>query len=157
MSYSDKLLLLHEEIQHLQAAQQHLIFSLGRTKDRLDCNPETLTPEELERFESLTSRFARLADVLTQRVMRLIDDIELVPPGTMLDRINRAEKRGWVEQAHVLIQIRELRNLIAHEYAADEMAEIYQAIHLLAPTLSLITQRTSDYAAALLTRVQAFQ
>jgi len=52
MGYSDKLLLLREEIQHLQAAQQHLVFSLGRTKDRINCNPETLTPEELERFHA---------------------------------------------------------------------------------------------------------
>jgi hypothetical protein len=49
---------------------------------------------------------------------------ELTGSSTVLDRIYRAEKRGWVV-ASELIKIRELRNLIAHEYATDKMAEIF--------------------------------
>lgn len=64
----------------------------------------------------------------------LIDELELVGSSTILDRIYRAEKRGWI-QADRLIQIRELRNLIAHEYAADSLDEIYDAIAALAPKL----------------------
>ena len=53
---------------------------------------EALPPEQLERLESLTSRFARLADLLIQRVFRLIDEIELTGGCSLLDRIYRAEK-----------------------------------------------------------------
>jgi hypothetical protein len=56
--------------------------------------------------------------MLIQRLMRLIDEVELAPPGSVLDRIHRAEKRGWVGNAGNLRRIRELRNLVANEYAA---------------------------------------
>lgn len=129
----DKLLLLREELDNLDKAASHLAFSVDRTRALITRKEWTL--EELERLESLSSRFARLSDLLTQRIMRLIDDLELTPEGTLLDRIHRAEKRGWVDDANKLIQIRELRNLIAHEYAADKMVEIYQAVAALAPDL----------------------
>lgn len=137
----DKLLLLKEGLQHLDQAATHLAFSQARTKNLI--HSDNWTPEELERLESLSSRFARLSDILTQKIMRLIDDLELTPGGTLLDRVQRAEKRGWVESASDLIRIRELRNLIAHEYAADKMAEIYQAVGLLAPKLleTIVTVR----------------
>jgi len=72
----------------------HLRFSIDRTQNLL--NQQDWQPEELERLESLASRFARLSDLLMQRVMRLVDDLELTATGTLLDRIHRAEKRGWV-------------------------------------------------------------
>ena len=81
-----------------------------------------------------------------QRVMRLVDDLELTATGTLLDRIHRAEKRGWIDDAIKLVQIRELRNLIAHEYAADKMAEIYAAVAALAPELLAVVPKVAAYA-----------
>lgn len=72
----------------------------------------------------------------------------------MLDRIYRAEKRGWVTRAEVLVRIRELRNLIAHEYAADKMAEIYEAAFILSPELGKIAEQAADYSQSLIKRVQ---
>ncbi len=91
--------------------------------------------EELERLESLTSRFARLTDLLVQRVMRLIDELELTAQDSVLDRIQRVEKRGWMNQTGQLVRIRELRNLIANEYASDKMPDIYRAVATLIPLL----------------------
>ncbi|OZA21856.1 MAG: hypothetical protein B7X93_13510 [Hydrogenophilales bacterium 17-61-9] len=92
--------------------------------------------------------------MLIQRVMRLVDEIELTPSGSVLDRIFRAEKRGWVNRADVLVRIRELRNLIAHEYAADKMAEIYEAVFMLSPELDKIAKQAADYSESLIKRVQ---
>ena len=78
--------------------------------------------------------------------MRLIDDLELTASGTLLDRIHRAEKRGWVDDSITLVRIRELRNLIAHEYAADKMAEIYAAVAALAPELLAVVPKITAYA-----------
>jgi uncharacterized protein YutE (UPF0331/DUF86 family) len=64
----------------------------------------------------------------------------------VLDRIHRAEKRGWVDDARSLIRIRELRNLIAHEYAADKMMEIYEEIVVVSPDLTKVSQNALDYA-----------
>ncbi|PIX98220.1 MAG: hypothetical protein COZ24_01170 [Hydrogenophilales bacterium CG_4_10_14_3_um_filter_63_21] len=143
----DKLLLLHDEIADLHQAADHLRFSLERTRALLP--GADWSPEDMERLEALTSRFARLSDLLTQRIMRLVDDIELIPAGTLLDRMHRAEKRGWINDARDLVRIRELRNLIAHEYAADKMAEIYSSVAVLAPDLLALVPRVAAYVVKL--------
>jgi uncharacterized protein with HEPN domain len=75
-----------------------------------------------------------LADLLVQRIFRLADEIELASAGSLLDRIYRAEKRGWANAVD-LIKIRELRNLIAHEYATEKLPEIHAAVAAMSPTL----------------------
>ncbi len=140
----DKLLLLRNELADFEKAADHLRYSLERTRGLF---PERdWDAEELERLEALASRFSRLSDLLTQRIMRLVDDLELTPANTLLDRIHRAEKRGWVDSAERLVRIRELRNLIAHEYAADKIAEIYAAIAALAPDLLAVVPKAIAHA-----------
>lgn len=144
-----KIELLQEELVGLQQAAQHLSYSLQRCEKLL--GDQHLSPEQLERLESLTSRFARLADLLIQRIFRLIDDIELTGAGTILDRIYRAEKRGW-GNATDLIKMRELRNQIAHEYATDMMQEIFAAVATLTPILLAIVPAVDGYAQTLIRR-----
>lgn len=135
--------MLLAEMAHLRKAAAHLQFSVNRCEPLLD--RQNWAAEELERLESLCSRFARLADLLTQRVMRLVDYIELTPEGSLLDRIYRAEKRGWGSEAGQLVRIRELRNVIAHEYAAEKMPELYAATALLAPQLLAAIPKVTAY------------
>ncbi|WP_295405662.1 hypothetical protein [uncultured Thiocystis sp.] len=146
----EKLQWLREEIANLELAAIHLRFSLDRSRELIDRPSWSL--EELERLESLTSRFARLADLLVQRVMRLIDDLELMSQGSLLDRIQRAEKRGWMEEAGQLVRIRELRNLIAHEYASDKMPDLYRAVAALTPSLLAAIPKVKASADDLLDR-----
>jgi len=142
-----KLLLLQEGLAHLGQTACHLALSHDRTLAIIQQG--NWTSEELERLESLSSRFARLSDLLTQKIMRLIDELELTPDGTLLDRIQRAEKRGWVESAGDLVHIRELRNLIAHEYAADRLPEIYRSVSALTPELLAVVPKVLAYATKL--------
>jgi hypothetical protein len=145
-----KLTLLQEELAGLELAAQHLDYSITRCanlSDWMALGGPTL--EQLERLESLTSRFARLSDLLIQRMFRLIDEIELNGDSTILDRIYRAEKRGWANAAN-LIQIRELRNLIAHEYESESMHEIYTTVLALAPILLASVPKITDAAHLLL-------
>ena len=146
MIHPDKIQLLADECGNLRLAVTHLDFSMERTRELVPRLREELSLEELERLESLASRFARLADMLIQRLMRLVDEFELAPLGSVLDRIHRAEKRGWVEDARSLIRIRELRNLIAHEYAADKMIDIYEEIVAHSPYLIKVSQNVVEYA-----------
>ena len=85
----EKIELLRDELAGLQLAAGHLGYSMERCADLLgrellSTSPEQLPPEQLERLESLTSRFARLADLLIQRIFRLVDEIELTGSGTIL-------------------------------------------------------------------------
>ena len=139
----EKIEMLQEELLSLQLAAGHLGYSMERCLNLID--QEELPPEQLERLESLTSRFARLADLLIQRIFRLVDEIELTGGGSILDRIYRAEKRGWANAAE-LIKIRELRNLIAHEYATEKMPDIYTAVAAMSAALLAAVPKVIAYA-----------
>ncbi len=140
---------LKEELVGLSLAAKHLEYSLERCAELI--GQSDLPPEKLERLESLASRFARLADLLIQRIFRLIDEIELVGMGTVRDRIERADKRGWAN-ASQLVKIRELRNMIAHEYAAEKMVEIYSVVYALATELLAIVPKVSKDAHVLINK-----
>lgn len=144
-----KVELLKEEIVGLSLAAKHLKYSLDRCAELI--GQQDLPPEKLERLESLTSRFARLADLLIQRILRLVDEIELVGIGTVRDRIERADKRGWAD-ASQLVKIRELRNMIAHEYAAEKMVEIYSVVFTLASELLAIVPKVTQGAQILINK-----
>lgn len=144
-----KLEFLREELVGLSLAAKHLEYSLERCAELI--GQTDLPPEKLERLESLTSRFARLADLLIQRIFRLVDEIELVSAGTVRDRIERAEMRGWAN-ASQLVKIRELRNMIAHEYAAEKMVEIYSVVYALANELLAIVPKVSKDAHVLINK-----
>lgn len=139
----DKVLLLRSEIDDLEKAGAYLDASLLRCSGLV--GRSDLSLEEMERLEALTSRFARVADMLIQRVMRLVDELELVSQGSLLDRIYRAEKRGWVDRGEQLVHVRELRNLIAHEYGADKMLEIHASVATMAPGLLMMLPKVKAY------------
>lgn len=96
---------------------------------------ESYSLDELDRFEALTSRFARLCDLLTQRLLRLINELDLETPGTVRDRINRAEKKGALKRADDVVLCRVLRNEIAHEYRPDAVHDIFERVLALTPSL----------------------
>ena len=60
---------------------------------------EHYTEDEFDDFENLASRYARMLDAILNKVFRSIDAIELEDGGTLLDVVNRAEKRGIVDSA----------------------------------------------------------
>jgi hypothetical protein len=67
------------------------------------------------------------------------------------DRIYRAEKRGWIN-ASECIRARELRNLIAQEYATEKMPEIYAAVAAMSPVLLGSVPKVTAYVQTLLQR-----
>jgi hypothetical protein len=60
------------------------------------------TEDEFDRFENLTSRYARTTDLLIGKVLRSIDRVELMNSGSIIDAANGAEKRGIVESVSKL-------------------------------------------------------
>lgn len=103
--------------------------------------------EELTEFEALSSRFARLVDLLIQKIFRLIDELNLSPEGTVRDSINRAEKNLFVDSAESLIEMRRLRNQVAHEYVIEKLSYLFERIVILSPILLDCIERTRKYCA----------
>jgi hypothetical protein len=100
---------------------------------------------ELEQFEVVTARFSRLSDFLIQKIFRLIDALELVDEGTILDRLNRAEKRDLVSSAKQFTELRHVRNTIAHEYEPDEYTRIFKDVLELTPYLLDSVAKAQNY------------
>jgi len=108
--------------------------------------PPGLSNEELESFEALTSRFARLSDIIIQKIFRYIDTLDLEKQGTVRDRINRAEKRGIIDSANDFIEIRMLRNEISHEYQSETIYAIFEKVKELTPVLLKSVPEILDYS-----------
>jgi hypothetical protein len=136
-------LLLEKELRILDGATEVLQYSFNK------CSnigiKRSYAPEELESFESLTGRFARLSDILIQKVFRLVDELDLESQGTVRDRINRAEKKDLIESADTFIEIRMVRNDIAHEYLPEAIQEIFVKVLQLTPALLEGVLRTKAY------------
>lgn len=137
-----KLLLAHE-LKVLADARDLLVYSFNK------CSAigirEAYEPEQLESFESFTGRFACLSDILIQKIFRLVDDLDLETQGTIRDRINRAEKKELIADSDVFVEIRMVRNEIAHEYLPEAIRDIFAKVLSLTPHLLDGVKRTTAY------------
>src|SRR6185369_5728960 len=68
------MLLLERALSILSDAQEVLLYSFNKCS-RIGLKAQ-YEPEELESFESFTGRFARLSDILIQKVFRLVDELD---------------------------------------------------------------------------------
>ena len=116
---------LKEDFTRLDMAVKMLKYSLQRCK-KIGIKTD-YSLEELDRFESLASRFARTSDIYTQKVMKGIILILREEANTFIDRANLFEKLG-ISSAEDLKLIRDLRNEISHEYRADDITAIFEAV-----------------------------
>ena len=107
---------------------------------------QTLSPTAQEEgFEILTSRFARLSDLYTQKLLGLLFRVLQEPDLSFIDKCHRLEKLDLIDSAKVLYDIRELRNKIAHEYALSDLREIQEATKASTQPLIKITEKTIRY------------
>jgi uncharacterized protein YutE (UPF0331/DUF86 family) len=101
--------------------------------------------EEFDKLENLTSRYARTTDMLVNKVFRSIDTVESEDIGTIIDIMNRAEKRGIVSSASILHTIKDLRNNIVHEYKIAEITKFFTDVQKYTPLLLEIIQKVNVY------------
>lgn len=104
------------------------------------------SPEEYDAVETLTSRYARTSDILIQKIFRSIDKVELEDRGTMIDVVNRADKRGLFESVNEIRAIRDLRNQIAHEYSNEELEKLFADVMRFTPRLQRIADNIFAYS-----------
>ena len=145
MNQTDALDLLIQTDTYLQESKEWLLHSyqicskIGKKS--------TYSIVEMDAFEVLSSRFARSSDILIQQMFRTIGMVELEPGGSVLDRINRAEKMGYIESAHEVRTIREIRNTIVNEYQHSEIIQLFHDLLDTTPTLLESIESTHTYIA----------
>lgn len=134
---------LKEDFSRMDRAVHTLKYSLQRCKTIGVKADYSL--EELDRFESLTSRFARTSDIYTQKVMKGVILILREEANTFIDRSNLFEKLE-ISSAEDLKLIRDLRNEISHEYKLDDITEIFEAVIEYSDKLIAVIERTQAFA-----------
>ena len=103
--------------------------------------------EELDRFENLTSRFARTSDIYTQKVMKGIVLVLREEANTFIDKANLFEKLE-IANAEDLKLIRDIRNEISHAYKVDDTAEIFKAVMEYCDNLIEVIDQTKIFVSA---------
>lgn len=143
MKTRDPLLVLQASLKDMEKTAVWLRQSWDRC--RVIQVAEAGSEANAESIEAFMSRFARTVDLLTNKALRALDLAELEPSGSLLDVLNRAERRGVVESAERLREMKNLRNLIAHDYAGEYLAETFQACVEFTSQLLEIIERVRDY------------
>ncbi|MGD1086373.1 MAG: HepT-like ribonuclease domain-containing protein [Verrucomicrobiota bacterium] len=141
--------LLDQALAELASARRHLDFSSQQVAGL----PETLegaTEKQLESAEAFTGRFTRSVDLLVNKVLRSLDRMELNPEGTLLDVIHRAEKRGLVDRAEELREMKDARNMIAYDYAGARAGEIFAFCREQKPVFDAMCERVVAHAGRIL-------
>lgn len=136
---------LTEDLNRLDRSVEMLRYSLQQCR-KIGIK-EDYSLEELDRFESLTSRFARTSDIYTQKVMKGIILVLREEANTFIDRANLFEKLE-IANAEDLKLIRDLRNEISHEYKVDDIAEIFEAVMEYCDKLIEVIDKTKVFVSA---------
>jgi len=125
--------LLFEELDLLKKAVDTLMLSVEKCKTIVPKNEYTF--ENMESFDSLTSKFGRCSDLFTQKVLRTIWMLLHEPFAPFIDLLNKAEKLNIIESADQLLEIRDLRNQITHEYIPEAISDLVPEVISLSTAL----------------------
>jgi hypothetical protein len=116
-------------------ALRHLAYSFVKVQ-KLPNDPNLLSEDQLEIWESFAARFARASDLFTTKLLRLLvmqDDPGF--EGSFRDILDRGEKLGVITSADEWMKIRALRNVSVHDYSDSDLTLIFAQLRNLAPII----------------------
>lgn len=117
---------LLQDLEGMKSSMESLDYSYNKCLNiGIKEDKDEYSPDELESFEALTSRFARTADILTQKILTTVMTLLKENPKSFIDKVNLAEKLEIIPSSVDMQEIRELRNEIAHEYSLRDITEIF--------------------------------
>jgi uncharacterized protein with HEPN domain len=145
ISQKRKLLLaqLDEHLATLDKTSSALVYSYDKCNDIGEKDEYDL--EEQESFEALTSRFARTSDILTQKVIKTLFMLLQENIKTIIDAANFLEKLELIDNADDLLNIREIRNQIAHEYVESDIKDLFLDVLQNVPELRKIISNVEAF------------
>ena len=135
--------ILRKNLESLEKSLFRLKYSYSQSKN-INLQKE-LTDPEFDVLENLSSRFARTLDLVVSKVFRSIDAVELEDAGTLIDVINRAEKRELIESSTRIRELKDLRNQIVHEYETEDLEALFEQIVTFVPEILGIAENVKSY------------
>lgn len=76
-------------------------------------------PERAERLEAFVSRYGRLQDTISDKLLPRWLLALAEQPGSQIEVFQRAERLGVLEDTTQWLEARQLRNRLVHEYSTD--------------------------------------
>jgi hypothetical protein len=86
------------------------------------------TPKEREPFDALSDRYLRAFESCLKYFRTFERTREVAVSETFRDLLQRMHKVGLISDVQTWLNLRDLRNRIAHEYLPEELAKIYEGI-----------------------------
>ena len=102
--------------------------------------------DDFDKLENLTSRFARVTDLLINKMYRAIDVVELKQPGSLIDTINSAEKKQLIDSVDQARTLKDIRNEIAHEYILEDQRLIFSEVLVETKQLLKLSEKAIAYS-----------
>ena len=104
-----------------------------------------LSEDEVEHIDQFLFRFAKLQDAMGEKLFILmLEFLEEENPKSkpFIDTLNRLEQLGLLEYKNTWLELRKIRNNIAHQYEDDpkQASEALNSIYAAKPTLERIFQ-----------------
>lgn len=104
-----------------------------------------LSEDEVEHIDQFLFRFAKLQDAMGEKLFILmLEFLEEENPKSkpFIDTLNRLEQLGLLEDKNTWLELRKIRNNIAHQYEDDpkQASEALNSIYAVKPTLESIFQ-----------------
>ena len=72
--------------------------------------------------------------------------MELEESGTIIDILNKAHKRGLIDSIEEIRELKELRNIISHEYAGAKLKMVFESVFKHTPTLFKFVEKAQSYS-----------
>jgi len=120
-------------------------FKKCKKIDIVNKSLDDLRESEVESLETLAGRYGRTVDILINRILLNLDLIEGEETGRKLDVVIRAEKRGFVKDYSILLELKDLRNELAHEYIDEEIRNRFLEIIEKGDVIMKISEEIENY------------
>jgi len=86
-----------------------------------------------------------LSDIVLHKLLKTIDYLDLDKSPSVRHILLKSEKKGIIKDHRLFFQIRELRNVIAHDYVGDEISAVLKGIIELSPLLTEVLKDIQRY------------
>lgn len=132
---------------------ERLTYAMEHIKPKIPITWEmiaNLSKEDLLFFELFSSRFSKLQDFMGNQLFPHVLKIsgEQIDAMTFIDKLNKLEKLELLLSAEQWMDLRQVRNNLAHEYPdhPELTAEAFNEAFMLGPTLLNCLERLKTFA-----------
>lgn len=108
-----------------------------------------LSEESIEALDQYIFRYIKMQDAMGERLFRQLLDLLEEPARSQpfLDKLNRLEQLGAISHKEDWLKLRNLRNLLTHEYEDDpaSMSQVINQVYSVFPEVEAIYRQAKEF------------